>query len=269
MIVADPRNIELARLADHWLPLRPGSNVALLNGLAHVIIRDRLHDADFIAARTDHFEAFAESVRAYTPERVAMLTGVPAARTGSGRAAVCPGGSGHDPLRAGRDRAHDGSLGVMGCANLALLDRQRRPQGRRRQSLARPEQRPRRLRHGGPAERAARLPVGRRPADSRQVREGLGLHVAVPQGAEVHRSLAIMPGASACGQLTSSATTRPQTDPHSQRDRRGPAIPGLSRGQRNLPYADRAACPRRPACRRFAEKDGTFINADRQRATRA
>ncbi len=50
LIVVDPRSIDLARAADHWLPVRPGTNVALLNGLAHVIIRDGLHDADFIAA---------------------------------------------------------------------------------------------------------------------------------------------------------------------------------------------------------------------------
>jgi len=121
LIVADPRRIELAGRADYWLPLRPGTNVALLNGLAHVIIRDRLHAEEFIAARAESFEAFAENVRSYTPERVAAITGVPA---GDLEAAA--------RLYARADRAMilyglgvtehtDGSQGVMGCANLALL----------------------------------------------------------------------------------------------------------------------------------------------------
>ena len=121
LIVIDPRETELARGAEHWLPVRPGTNVALLNGLAHVIIRDGLHDADFIATRAEHFEAFADKVREYTPERVAAITGVAA---GDLEAAA--------RLYAQADRAlilyglgvtehHDGSLGVMGCANLALL----------------------------------------------------------------------------------------------------------------------------------------------------
>lgn len=121
LIVVDPRRIDLVRQADHWLPLRPGTNVALLNGLAHVIIRDGLHAEEFIAERAEQFEAFAERVRSYTPERVAAITGVAASDLESAAR-----------LYAGADRAMilyglgvtehaDGSLGVMGCANLALL----------------------------------------------------------------------------------------------------------------------------------------------------
>ena len=121
LIVADPRGTVLARAADHWLPLRPGTNVALLNGLAHIIIRDQLHDEAFIAARTEQFAAFAENVCQYTPERVAAITGV---APGDLEAAA--------RLYAQADRAMilyglgvtehtDGSAGVMGCANLALL----------------------------------------------------------------------------------------------------------------------------------------------------
>ncbi len=121
LIVIDPRATELARAADHWLPVRPGTNVALLNGLAHVILRDGLHDADFIAARTEQFEAFAEKVRQYTPERVAAITGVAA---GDLEAAARLYGRADRALilyGLGVTEHHDGSLGVMGCANLALL----------------------------------------------------------------------------------------------------------------------------------------------------
>ncbi|MGA2059166.1 MAG: formate dehydrogenase subunit alpha [Thermoguttaceae bacterium] len=120
-IVADPRKIELARLADYWLPLRPGTNVALLNGLAHVILRDKLHNVDFIAERTEQFELFAEKAREYPPQRVEAITGVPASTLEAAarlygrakRAMILYG--------LGVTEHTDGSLGVMGCANLALL----------------------------------------------------------------------------------------------------------------------------------------------------
>jgi formate dehydrogenase major subunit len=78
LIVIDPRRIELAAMADIHLALRPGSNVALYNGLAHVILRDGLEDKAFLAARGHGLEAFHEHVRAYDPTRVESITGVPA-----------------------------------------------------------------------------------------------------------------------------------------------------------------------------------------------
>ncbi len=121
LIVVDPRRTQLARAADHWLPLRPGSNVALLNGLAHVVIRDRLHDEDFIAARAEHFQAFADNVREYTPERVAAITGVPAADLEAAARLYAQADRALILYGLGVTEHHDGSLGVMGCANLALL----------------------------------------------------------------------------------------------------------------------------------------------------
>ncbi len=79
LIVADPRRIELAGYAHVFLQLRPGSNVALYNGLAHVILRDGLEDRDFIAQRADHFETYAEHIKKYDPKTVEGITGVPAA----------------------------------------------------------------------------------------------------------------------------------------------------------------------------------------------
>ena len=52
LIVANPKEIELCRIADLWLRLRPGTDLALLNGLAHVILREGLQDAAFIEERT-------------------------------------------------------------------------------------------------------------------------------------------------------------------------------------------------------------------------
>jgi anaerobic selenocysteine-containing dehydrogenase len=67
LIVADPRGIELARIATLYLAQRPGSDIALLNGLCHVIIREDLHDKKFVADRTEGFEEMKAVVETYTP----------------------------------------------------------------------------------------------------------------------------------------------------------------------------------------------------------
>jgi len=79
LIVADPRNIELARMATMHLKLQPGSNIALLNGLCHVIIKEDLYDKEFVAQRTEGFAEMKAMVEKYTPEFVESITGVPAA----------------------------------------------------------------------------------------------------------------------------------------------------------------------------------------------
>jgi formate dehydrogenase major subunit len=79
LVTADPRRIELADYGEVHLGMRPGTNAALLNGLAHVVIRDGLVDERFVAERTEGYEAMAEVVEAYTPEAVEEITTVPAA----------------------------------------------------------------------------------------------------------------------------------------------------------------------------------------------
>jgi formate dehydrogenase major subunit len=79
LITADPRRIELADLAAVHLASRPGANAALLQGLAHVIIRDGLVDEQYVAARTEGYDAVAELAAQYPPDVVEELTGVPAA----------------------------------------------------------------------------------------------------------------------------------------------------------------------------------------------
>jgi len=79
LIVADPRRIELATMADVFLQLRPGTNVALYNGLAHVIVRDGLHDRAFVEAKAEGFDAYVAHLQSYDPASVEAITGVPAA----------------------------------------------------------------------------------------------------------------------------------------------------------------------------------------------
>ena len=78
MVVADPRRIPLAEMAHLYLPIRVGSDVALLLGMAHVIEREGLVDPDFVEQRTSGAEAFLEHVKNFPPEWAEKITGVPA-----------------------------------------------------------------------------------------------------------------------------------------------------------------------------------------------
>jgi formate dehydrogenase major subunit/formate dehydrogenase alpha subunit len=76
LVVADPRAIDITEFATLHLRHTPGTDVALLNGVMHIIIQQGWHDQAFIAARTEDFEAFRETIATYPPERTADLTGV-------------------------------------------------------------------------------------------------------------------------------------------------------------------------------------------------
>src|SRR5262249_11058792 len=77
LIVADPRMTPITRNADLCLPLRPGTDLALLMGILHVILRDELEDRDFIEKYTTGLPEVADSVKSWDPRKVAELTGVP------------------------------------------------------------------------------------------------------------------------------------------------------------------------------------------------
>ena len=76
LIVADPRRPEMADHADYYVRFNPGTDVAFLNGLMHVIIQEELYDAQFIEDRTEDFDRLRETVQAYTPRVVSRLTGI-------------------------------------------------------------------------------------------------------------------------------------------------------------------------------------------------
>lgn len=78
LIVIDPRGIKLTKFADVWLPQKPGTDVAVLNGLMNVILSEGLADKDFIKERTEDFEALEKLLPEYTPEKVEEISGVPA-----------------------------------------------------------------------------------------------------------------------------------------------------------------------------------------------
>lgn len=76
VIVADPRVTKTAMLADVFLPLKPRSDIALLNGMAHILVRDGLFDRDYVERHTTGFEELKEFVAGWPPERVARITGL-------------------------------------------------------------------------------------------------------------------------------------------------------------------------------------------------
>lgn len=78
LVVADPRAIWMAGVADKHLQLKPGTDVWLLNAMAHVIVTEGLVDQAFIDGHTEGYAAVAESVRTYTPEEAEKVTGVAA-----------------------------------------------------------------------------------------------------------------------------------------------------------------------------------------------
>ncbi|GAB4576025.1 MAG: hypothetical protein Kow0077_30450 [Anaerolineae bacterium] len=78
LIVIDPRQIELTDFATLWLRQNPGTDVAVFQAMAHVIVKERLYNSDFIANRTEGFEEYAESLEPFTPEWAEAISGVPA-----------------------------------------------------------------------------------------------------------------------------------------------------------------------------------------------
>lgn len=77
LIVADPRKIDITEIATLHLRQRPGTDIALLNGLMHIILEKGWEDKTFIEERTEGFEEFKQSVMQYPPEKVAEITNVP------------------------------------------------------------------------------------------------------------------------------------------------------------------------------------------------
>ncbi len=77
LIVCDPRRIELVDLADIWINQRPGTDVALINGMMNVIISENLYDKEFVETRTEGFLELKDCVSKYTPEYVEKITEVP------------------------------------------------------------------------------------------------------------------------------------------------------------------------------------------------
>jgi formate dehydrogenase major subunit len=126
LIVVDPRRIDLVRSphieADHHLQLKPGTNVAVVNAMAHVVVTEGLADKAFVAARCEGFDEWARFISGdqHSPEAVESITGVPAEelRAAARLYALAPNGAIYYGL--GVTEHSQGSTTVMGMANLAM-----------------------------------------------------------------------------------------------------------------------------------------------------
>ncbi|HUX72519.1 MAG TPA: formate dehydrogenase subunit alpha [Steroidobacteraceae bacterium] len=128
LIVADPRRIDMVRTphveAAYHLKLLPGTNVALINSIAHVIVTEGLVDENFVKARCetasfDKWRVFVAAER-NSPEAMATVTGVPAATLRAAARLYATGGNGAIYYGLGVTEHSQGSTMVMGIANLAM-----------------------------------------------------------------------------------------------------------------------------------------------------
>jgi formate dehydrogenase major subunit len=128
LIVIDPRRTELVRSAHieaaYHLPLLPGTNVAMLTSLAHVVVAEKLYNEKFIRERCDwdEFQHWADfvSLPQNSPEAVAKITGVPAEHIRGAARLFATGGNGSIYYGLGVTEHSQGSTAVIGIANLAM-----------------------------------------------------------------------------------------------------------------------------------------------------
>jgi formate dehydrogenase major subunit/formate dehydrogenase alpha subunit len=121
LIVADPRRISIAEYADLHLRHKPGTDLALLNGLMHIILRENWQDDAFIAARTEGFEEFKAVIEKYTPQMTSAITGVPAEDIERAARMMAENRPGALLYAMGITQHIVGVPNVMACANLQML----------------------------------------------------------------------------------------------------------------------------------------------------
>ncbi|EHR53325.1 formate dehydrogenase, alpha subunit, archaeal-type [Saccharomonospora marina XMU15] len=126
LIVVDPRRIDLVRSpyieATHHLQLAPGTNVAVVNAMAHVVVTEGLLDREFVDSRCEDFDSWAEFIARpeNSPEAVEEVTGVPAAEVRAAARLYAGGGNAAIYYGLGVTEHSQGSTMVMGMANLAM-----------------------------------------------------------------------------------------------------------------------------------------------------
>ncbi len=121
LIVANPRDIDLASSADIWLQHRPGTDVALLMGMMKVIVDEGLIDSDFVAQRTENFDAFKTSLQSYPLELVERVTGVPEKLLVKAARMYATNRPASILYAMGITQHTHGTDNVMAVANLAML----------------------------------------------------------------------------------------------------------------------------------------------------
>jgi len=121
VIAADPRYTPTAWMADLFLQLTPGTDIALLNGLMRIIIKEKLYNQDFINRRTTGFAQLQEAVAEYDPPRVEKITGVPSSLLQEAARLYAQAEAAGIVYCMGITQHTCGHDNVLDCSNLALL----------------------------------------------------------------------------------------------------------------------------------------------------
>jgi formate dehydrogenase alpha subunit len=121
LIVAEPRHIRLCYYAEMWLRQKPGTDVALLNGMMNVIISEGLADEEYIRERTEGYEEFRRTVEKYTPEKAAEICGVEAEDIRRAARIFATAPSAAIVYAMGITQHTHGVDNVLSLANLAML----------------------------------------------------------------------------------------------------------------------------------------------------
>ncbi len=121
LIVINPQEVPLTLHGDLHLPLKPGTDVALLMGMARYIIDEGLHDQDYISERVDNFDKFKESLQAYTPEFVSDITGLPWEDIAKAARMYAENGPASILYCMGITQHSHGTDNVLAVSNLALI----------------------------------------------------------------------------------------------------------------------------------------------------
>ena len=121
LIVVDPRDIGLSKMADIHLKLNPGTNVAFSAGMCHIMIRDGLVDQEYVDTRTEGYQELAQMVQAYTPDRVAAICGIDQRDLVAAAHMYATAKKAPIIYCLGVTEHSSGTEGVMSMSNMALL----------------------------------------------------------------------------------------------------------------------------------------------------
>ncbi len=121
LIVVDPRRIKLTEFSEQWLRPNLGTDVAWINGMMHVIIKEDLHAKTFIEERTEKFDALKAMVEKYTPAHVETITGIPARQLTEAARLYAKAPTASILYCMGITQHTTGTDNVKSLANLAML----------------------------------------------------------------------------------------------------------------------------------------------------
>jgi formate dehydrogenase alpha subunit len=121
LIVVDPRRIEMTDFATLWLRQNPGTDVAVFQAMAHVIVKEKLYDEEFIGNRTEGFADYVESLEECTPEWAEQISGVPAESIQEAARIYANAGRASIYWGMGISQSTHGTDNTLSLVNIALM----------------------------------------------------------------------------------------------------------------------------------------------------